>query len=80
MLSHRHPDGQQAVGLNELEYIPEANVILANVWYQNFIVAVEPESGLVTKVLDFSGLKLRQHSHGGEDCFNGIAYNESVRK
>ena len=120
------------VALNELEYIPGANVILANLWYKNFIVAIEPESGLVygycdmtsdhlirihgryatlhvpcgvlylvsmrircvlvvetrcsdlftssrTKVPDFSVLKLQEHSHSGEDCFNGIVYNESVR-
>ena len=33
--------------LNELEFIPGANVILANVWYKDFIIAIEPESGLV---------------------------------
>jgi glutamine cyclotransferase len=73
----KYPDGRHVYALNELEFIPGANVILANVWYKDFIVVIEPESGLVTKVLDFSGLKLQEHGHRGEDCFNGIAYNES---
>ena len=41
--------------LNELEYLPEENVVLANVWYKDYIVAINPQTGTRT-VLQWCGV------------------------
>lgn len=56
--------------LNELEFIE--GEIWANVWYEDFIVKINPETGEVTGRLDLSRLN-RQRSR--EDVLNGIAYD-----
>ena len=61
--------------LNELEYLQEGGLVLANVWYQDVIVAIDPRNGHVVKVINFANL----HRQRGlsEDCFNGIAISGS---
>eukprot|EP00041_Stephanoeca_diplocostata_P008862 m.132866 g.132866 ORF g.132866 m.132866 type:complete len:194 (-) comp17511_c0_seq12:368-949(-) len=74
-----HPvDGRHETRLNELEYIPGANVVLANVWYKDYIVAINPATGEVVRTLDFTKLLKSSQRHGGEDCFNGIAFNATA--
>jgi len=54
--------------LNELEYIN--GEVWANVWMTNKIVKINPWTGLVTGIIDFTNIKPRR----GQE-FNGIAYD-----
>ena len=61
--------------VNELEY---ANgKIYANTYQFNkdVIVILDPMTGIVSSVVDFSGLKKRVTQHNQLDVFNGIAYH-----
>ena len=40
-------DGRPVTQLNELEYCAGDGLIYANVWYQNYVVAIDPTSGRV---------------------------------
>jgi len=65
--------------LNELEYVN--GKILANVWYQDKIISIDPDTGIVDKVYDFTNLfpeKDRGVNSLGEkvDCFNGISISD----
>jgi len=74
----RYPDGRPATLLNELEWIPDAGgVVLANVWYQDVIVAIDPATGYVLHTYDFGRLHPKRGPR--EDCFNGIALNATAR-
>lgn len=72
-------EGQPLPRLNELEYVEGR--ILANVWQTDFIVQIDPESGVVDGVYDFTGL-LQQAPpfQGGYDVLNGIAYDAENRR
>jgi len=59
--------GSPVRNLNELEYIN--GEIWANVWLTNKIVRIDPTTGNVNSVLDFTSIKTR----GAE--FNGIAFD-----
>jgi len=56
--------------LNEIEYDPSTNTVLANVWQKNIIVRIDPSNGFVTKIYNLSGLVGR---HPTADVLNGIA-------
>lgn len=62
--------------LNELEYIN--GLIYANVYTQNFIVVIDPETGKV--VQQISANKIANQSRGNGDVLNGIAYNPETQK
>ena len=69
----------QPVGnLNELEFIN--GEIWANVWQTDFIVRISPESGVVTGVIDLSGLAARTARDGAEAVLNGIAYDKKSER
>ncbi|HEY4247053.1 MAG TPA: glutaminyl-peptide cyclotransferase [Lacunisphaera sp.] len=59
--------------LNELEYVKGA--ILANVWGSDDVVRIDPATGQVTAVIDFSGLLPAQDRDENTDVLNGIAYD-----
>ena len=60
--------------LNELEYVK--GEILANIWYEDRIARISPETGEVLGWIDLSSLyPARQRSR--EDVLNGIAYDEA---
>jgi glutamine cyclotransferase len=61
--------------LNELEYIK--GEIFANVWQSNEIVRVEPATGKVLGIIDFTGL-LPVRPGERVDVLNGIAYDEKT--
>jgi len=62
-------DGAKAVSnLNELEYIN--GEVWANIWYTNKIIKINPWTGDVTGIIDFTAIKPRR----GQE-FNGIAYD-----
>ena len=58
--------------LNELECVGDA--VFANVWRTDNIVRINPRTGMVTAVIDASGL-LTQTERASSDVLNGIAYD-----
>lgn len=64
--------GEPLAKLNELECVD--GTIYANVWEDDFLVRIDPESGRVTDVIDAAGL-LRGDDLVGSEVLNGIAYN-----
>ncbi len=66
--------------LNELELISISSgddsstktLILANVWFQNYIVAIDPSSGAVLRLYDLSSL-CPDMKPNGENVLNGIS-------
>lgn len=59
--------------LNELEFVKGR--VLANIWYEDFIVSIDPDSSLVDRIINFSDLyKNRQL---GADCLNGISLTDN---
>jgi glutaminyl-peptide cyclotransferase len=68
-------DDQGAVTeLNELEHI--GGEVWANIWYEDDIVVIDPETGWVSRRIDMSGL-LQDEDRGDHrvDVLNGIAWD-----
>lgn len=85
LLTFRDPETFQSTGrmpvtmhgkplsqLNELEWAEGR--VYANVWQEDFIVRIDPDSGRVTALIDASGL-LDERQARAADVLNGIAYN-----
>jgi glutamine cyclotransferase len=68
--------GEAVNFLNELEWID--GKIWANVYTTNYVVIIEPTTGVVEGVVDFEGLLSRQEIEQDTDVFNGIAYDKST--
>ena len=58
--------------LNELACV--GNIVYANVYQEDYLVAIDPDSGRVTHQIDASGLLTPDEAHGS-DVLNGIAYD-----
>lgn len=84
-LSYREPETFQVIKtilvqeqgipvsrLNELEFID--GYICANVWYKDYIVVINPETGEVVGEIDLSGLKNQLSNPEHADVLNGIAF------
>lgn len=63
-------NGRPLSRLNELEWVD--GLIYANVWYDDSIVVIDPNTGHVVAQLDLSAL--RTYEHKSADTLNGIAY------
>jgi glutamine cyclotransferase len=63
--------------LNELEYIK--GEIYANVWYEEKIAVINPQSGNVKAWIDLTGIGATENTGGG-NVLNGIAYNANEDK
>ena len=82
-------DGGYVRKINELEYISvpvkgengthQKGIVLANIWYKDNIIAIDPETGFIVADYDFTKLLKDGDRYGGEDCLNGIAHNASSR-
>lgn len=59
--------------LNELEWDPATNTILANVLGQDLIARIDPTNGFVTVIYQFDSIFPRSQRPAGTDVFNGIA-------
>lgn len=59
--------------LNELEYVKDE--IWANIWYEDKIVRISPQTGEVLGWIDFGNLYPRSQRLTSEDVMNGIAYD-----
>jgi glutamine cyclotransferase len=64
--------GQPVVNLNELEYIK--GEIFANIWETDYVVRIDPKTGQVVGIINFTGL-LPPEDRNGTDVLNGIAYD-----
>lgn len=65
--------GQLVDRLNELEYIK--GEIYANIWGTDYIVRIDPVTGKVVGVIDFTGLLPDPDRDANTDVLNGIAYD-----
>jgi len=69
-------DGSTPVGqLNELEFVQ--GEIYANVWHDDRIAVVDPQSGRVKAWIDLAGLIPPDELDDPEAVLNGIAYDQS---
>lgn len=65
-------EGKSAKNINELEYFH--GKVLANVWFQDIILVIDPSSGIVEKEYDFSALWPRsERTKAGAEVLNGIS-------
>jgi len=72
-------DGSAAVReLNELEYVN--GEIYANVWHDNRIATIDPQSGHVNAWIDLTGLMPDGELRDPEAVLNGIAYDQASDK
>jgi len=65
------PNGEPVWHINELEFVN--NSVLANVWYSDVLISIDPVSGLVEKIFNFSELWPHHQRPDNADCFNGIS-------
>jgi glutaminyl-peptide cyclotransferase len=66
-------NGQPLNRLNELEYVK--GEIFANVWGTDYVVRIDPVTGRVVGMIDFTGLLAAQERDENTDVLNGIAYD-----
>jgi glutamine cyclotransferase len=72
-------DGRRRItNLNELEYVE--GEIFANIWYDDRIARISPETGRVLGWLDFSRLYPRSRRPDRDAVLNGIAYDAQQRR
>ena len=64
--------------LNELEYVK--GEIYANVWHDNRIATIDPQSGRVNSWIDLTGLLPEGEVLDPEAVLNGIAYDQASDK
>jgi glutamine cyclotransferase len=67
--------GRPITQLNELEYVK--GEIYANVWHQNLVARIDPQTGRVKGWIDLSGLLKPGDVTDEEAVLNGIAYDEA---
>lgn len=68
--------GEPVMRLNELEYID--GKILANVWQTDYMLRIDPATGVVDGIYDFTGLLAQappSTSTTAPDVLNGVAYD-----
>lgn len=70
--------GESLQYLNELEWIDGR--IWANVYTTDKIVVINPENGVVEKVIDLAGILPANERDARTDVLNGIAYDEATNR
>jgi glutamine cyclotransferase len=68
--------GRPVQNINELEFIN--GEIWANLWYQDVILRIDPETGYVTSIVDLNGLYPQRNSR--DEVLNGIAWDEAGQR
>ena len=72
-------DGQRQIDqLNELEYVN--GEIYANVWHDNRIATINPQTGHINAWIDLNGLMQPGELQDPEAVLNGIAYDHANNK
>ncbi|MFC5343909.1 glutaminyl-peptide cyclotransferase [Brevundimonas staleyi] len=64
--------------LNELEFIE--GEVWANIWQTDFIVRIDPSTGVVTGVIDLSGILPDPVHNPADDVLNGIAWDAANKR
>ena len=64
--------------LNELEYIN--GEVWANIWYEDKIIRIDPQTGHVIAWIDLKGLKPVSLRFKREAVYNGIAFDADAKK
>eukprot|EP00523_Entomoneis_sp_CCMP467_P019531 CAMPEP_0168822520 /NCGR_PEP_ID=MMETSP0726-20121227/10015_1 /TAXON_ID=265536 /ORGANISM="Amphiprora sp., Strain CCMP467" /LENGTH=306 /DNA_ID=CAMNT_0008875281 /DNA_START=66 /DNA_END=986 /DNA_ORIENTATION=+ len=65
-------DGNPAKNINELEFW--RGKVLANIWFKDVIIVIDPETGYVEKEYNFEQLwEKRERHQAGADVLNGIS-------
>lgn len=70
--------GESLPHLNELEWID--GKIWANVYTTNYIVIINPSSGIVEGVINLEGILPASEYDNKTDVLNGIAYDEAAKR
>ncbi|MEN8124392.1 MAG: glutaminyl-peptide cyclotransferase [Bacteroidota bacterium] len=70
-----YTDKRKAEKLNELEFVNDK--IYANIWQQNSMLIVNPESGAIEGIVDLKGLQKKAGQTGQDNVLNGIAYDKT---
>lgn len=71
-------EGSPVNNLNELEYIE--GEVWANVWQTDFLVRIDPVSGVVNSVVDLRGLSEQTQLGSSEAVLNGIAWDRDNQR
>ena len=69
-------NGRPIQELNELEYVK--GEIFANIWHDNRVLRIDPQTGRVKGWIDFAGLLKPGEATSPEAVLNGIAYDEAA--
>jgi glutaminyl-peptide cyclotransferase len=72
---HVTKNGHPVKLINDLEYVN--GFIYANIWYQDIIIKIDPNTGVVLSELELHDLYPKHTRTKTADCLNGIAYNET---
>ncbi len=75
-LTVRDSNARPVKDLNELEYVH--GEIYANIWHQEKIIRISPQSGRVLGSIDLSGLLNPDEHSDPEAVLNGIAYDSKA--
>ena len=54
--------------------------VFANIWQSDFIVRIDPATGVVTGVIDLTGLLPDPVDNPADDVLNGIAWDAAGRR
>jgi glutamine cyclotransferase len=70
-------DGMAVSNINELEWIN--GMIWANVWRSDKVLQIDPANGIVTGVLDLTGILPTNERTTNTDVLNGIAWDSTSK-
>jgi glutamine cyclotransferase len=70
-----HDGNTPVTNINELEYVNGA--VYANIWMQQKIAIINPQTGTVKGWIDLTGIC---QSNNAEDVLNGIAYDQQTHR
>ena len=70
--------GRPILEINELEYVQ--GEIYANIWHDDRIARIDPQTGKVVGWIDLTGLLAPGEVHDEEAVLNGIAYDEKSNR
>ncbi|MES2338840.1 MAG: glutaminyl-peptide cyclotransferase [Pseudomonadota bacterium] len=70
--------GRPLSQLNELEMVD--GEVFANVWQTNFIVAIDPKDGHVTRIIDATALTDEVRARDPDAVLNGIAWDAGTKR
>ena len=68
--------GEPVMYVNELEWID--GKIWANVYTTDRVLIINPDTGVVEGMIDFTGLLKKEDIASDTDVFNGIAYDKAT--